>query len=226
MTEDRGDSLFYRFIPKVNGKFAEGGTLQALALKGISDTRNWDTKQIKLSDSHRAEWITLDNPERSAGELRERGRKLGATIFARGEGIFWDDKEQQLFFTSTSGGAKKLGQIFSYKPSKKEGRKGKQGKLALFLESQDATLYNLGDNICVTPSGHLMVSEDQYTDITNNHLRGVTPDGKTYIFGRTRIQTEFAGTCFSPDGSTMFVNLYSPSTTFAITGPWDQVASS
>ncbi|WP_216822357.1 alkaline phosphatase PhoX [Sphingorhabdus sp. EL138] len=225
MTEDRGDGLFYRFIPHVKGKLAEGGILQALALEDISDTRNWDGKQIDLGDSHRASWITLGNPERSAGELRERGAKLGATLFARGEGIFWDEKEEQLFFTSTSGGAKKFGQIFRYKPSRAEGRKGKQGKLSLFLESEDPTIYNLGDNICVMPSGHLMVSEDQYTDITNNHLRGVTPDGKTYMFGRTRIQTEFAGACFSPDGSTMFVNLYSPSTTFAITGPWDKVIS-
>ncbi|MEP3225864.1 MAG: alkaline phosphatase PhoX [Parasphingorhabdus sp.] len=225
MTEDRGDSLFYRFIPKVKGKLSEGGTLQALVLKDIDDTRNWDGEKIGLGESHRAKWVTLDDPERSAGELRERGAKMGATLFARGEGIFWDEKEQQLFFTSTSGGAKKYGQIFRYKPSKKEGSRGKQGKLELFLESQDAAVYNLGDNICVMPNGHLMVSEDQYTDITNNHLRCVTPDGKTYMFGRTRIQTEFAGACFSPDGSTMFVNLYSPTTTFAITGPWDQVVS-
>ncbi|MEE9434703.1 MAG: alkaline phosphatase PhoX [Sphingorhabdus sp.] len=224
MTEDRGDSLFYRFIPKVKGKLAEGGTLQAMALE-IADTRNHDTPLAKLGMKYRAKWVTLDDPERSAGELRTRGAAKGATLFARGEGIFWDDKDKQMYFTATSGGAAKYGQIFRYTPSRKEGQKGNQGALELFLESSDPATYNLGDNICVMPNGHLMVSEDQYTDIVNNHLRCVTAEGKTYMFARSRIQTEFAGACFSPDGSTMFVNLYSPTTTFAITGPWDRVVS-
>nr|MBA3847962.1 DUF839 domain-containing protein [Planctomycetota bacterium] len=30
----------------------------------------------------------------------------------------------------------------------------------------------------------------------------------------------FAGACFSPDGTTLFVNIQSPTTTIAITGPW------
>ncbi len=29
-----------------------------------------------------------------------------------------------------------------------------------------------------------------------------------------------AGACFSPDGRVMFVNVYSPAMTLAITGPW------
>ena len=33
LTEDRHDSLIYRFIPKVKGKLARGGTLQALCLR-------------------------------------------------------------------------------------------------------------------------------------------------------------------------------------------------
>jgi len=64
------------------------------------------------------------------------------------------------------------------------------------------------------------VCEDQYSLIVNNHLRGVTPAGDLYTLGRCRQQTELAGACFSPDGSTLFVNLYSPAMTLAITGPW------
>ncbi len=226
MTEDSGDSLFYRFIPKVKGKLAEGGTLQALALKGIPDTSNVGSAMVKLGEKYRAKWITLDNPESPDSDLRKRGAALGCTKFIRGEGIFWDDKAKNLYFTATSGGAAKYGQIFRYTPSKKEGGKGKQGYLELFLESADPATYNLGDNIAVMPNGHLMVCEDQYTPITNNHLRCVTPEGKTYRFARTRIQSEFCGACFSSDGSTMFVNLQIPTTTFAITGPWDRVVSS
>ena len=37
---------------------------------------------------------------------------------------------------------------------------------------------------------------------------------------RLRTQTELAGACFSPDGRELFVNVYSPTKTLAITGPW------
>ena len=32
--------------------------------------------------------------------------------------------------------------------------------------------------------------------------------------------SEFCGPTFSADGRTLFVNMYSPGYTFAITGPW------
>ena len=57
----------------------------------------------------------------------------------------------------------------------------------------------------------------------SNHLRGVTPAGQLYAIGRLRLQTELAGACFSADGRTLFVNIYSPGATLAITGPWGQV---
>ena len=92
----------------------------------------------------------------------------------------------------------------------------------MFLQSEDASLYNFGDNLTVTPFGHLLVCEDQYTDVVDNHLRGVTPQGEAYDFARLHMQTELAGACFSPDGSVLFVNLYSPTKTLAIRGPWDK----
>ena len=36
----------------------------------------------------------------------------------------------------------------------------------------------------------------------------------------TALGSEWAGVCFSADGQWMFVNLYNPGITFAITGPW------
>ncbi|MEY4999427.1 MAG: hypothetical protein RIS00_1471, partial [Pseudomonadota bacterium] len=103
------------------------------------------------------------------------------------------------------------------------GAGGAADSIDLFYESKNAAAYNYGDNLCVMPTGHLMVCEDQYTDITDNHLRGITPAGKAYQFAKSRVQTEFAGACFSPDGSTFFVNLMWPTMTLAITGPWGQV---
>ena len=34
--------------------------------------------------------------------------------------------------------------------------------------------------------------------------------------------SELAGACFSPDGTTLFVNIQRPGMTVAITGPWNR----
>ena len=233
LTEDRGDSLFYRFIPNQRGQLDQGGQLQALVLKGINDvkssqgydTRNWETQNMPLQEWVDAQWINLDNPESPDDDLRARGYQEGAALFARGEGIHWGDNE--LYFCCTNGGSKQLGQIMRYQPSAFEGQPQEAeepGRLQLFLQSEDESLYNFGDNLTVTPYGHLLVCEDQYTDVVENHLRGVTPRGEAYDFARLNMQTELAGACFSPDGSVLFVNLYSPTRTLAIRGPWENFA--
>ena len=223
MTEDRGDSLFYRFIPNVPGKLELGGQLQAMAVQYIDkfDSRNWQQLDMPLNKWYQVKWINLDEPESPNDDLRLRGYDLGCAVFARGEGIHWADNE--LFFCCTNGGKKQLGQIMRYQPSADEGKeqeKQNPGQIQLFLESDDGSLYNFGDNLTVASNGHLIVCEDQYTDDAENHLRGVTNSGQVYDFARVRVQTEPAGACFSPDGKTMFVNLYAPTKTLAITGPW------
>ena len=216
LTEDRGDSLLYRFVPKQYGKLDQGGVLQALVVKGRPqfDTRNWSSNNMPLATWLSVEWVTLDNPESPEDDLRKQGYSKGAALFARGEGIHWGNGE--MYFCCTNGGKKQLGQVMRLVPS----ASGTDDKLQLFLESQDKNLYNFGDNLTVCPNGHLLVCEDQYTDVVDNHLRGVTPQGEVYNFAKLHVQTELAGACFSPDGKTLFVNVYSPSKTLAITGPW------
>ncbi|MFN7028752.1 MAG: alkaline phosphatase PhoX [Sphingopyxis sp.] len=223
MTEDREDSLFYRFLPDVPGSLHRGGRLQALAFfeKNIADSRNWTAPVMQPASWHFADWIDFDDPESPADDLRLRGAIKGAARFARGEGIHWGDNE--LYFTCTSGGPAKQGQIMRYRPSHYEGtaqERSNPGRLQLFLESTEPAQYSFGDNLTVAPNGHLIVCEDQYEDTVDNHLRGVTPYGEVYAFGRIRVQTEPAGVCFAPDGKTMFVNLYSPTKTLAIRGPF------
>ncbi|MGB5779981.1 MAG: alkaline phosphatase PhoX [Allopontixanthobacter sediminis] len=214
-TEDRGDSLLYRFVPKVPGKLAEGGKLHALALMdGTTDSRNWDAPSMKVGDMHPVRWIDLDDVEAPEDDLRQRGAAKGAVLFARGEGIHMGDGE--LYFCCTNGGAAKLGQVFRLRP----GRNGGPDALDLFFESTSPDQFNYGDNLTVAQSGHLIVCEDQYTDTVANHLRGITPQGDAYPLALLREQTEPAGACFSPDGKVLFVNSYSPTATLAITGPW------
>lgn len=224
LTEDRGDSLFYRFIPNEAGQLHKGGKLQAMVIKQQAkfDTRNWRRLDMSLHENMDVQWIDLDNPESPNDDLRMRGYAKGCAIFARGEGIHWGENE--LYFCCTNGGQKQFGQVMKYQPSEFEGTSQEEsspGKIQLFVESTDESLYNFGDNLVVAPNGHLIVCEDQYTDVVDNHLRGVTPAGEVYNFARLTLQTELAGACFSPDGKTMFVNIHSPTKTLAITGPWD-----
>lgn len=214
-TEDMNESVFYRFIPSVPGKLAQGGKLQAMVIEnGPADTRNWDAATMPLGTSFAVRWIDLDDVEAPKNDLRIRAAAAGAAVIARGEGLHMGEGE--LYLCSTSGGAEKLGQIFRLVP----GRGGAPDRFELFFESESKDQFDYGDNLCVAPNGHLVVCEDQYTEVVNNHLRGITPDGRPYALARLTMQTEPAGACFSPDGKTMFMNAYAPTRTLAITGPW------
>ncbi len=52
-------------------------------------------------------------------------------------------------------------------------------------------------------------------------LVGITPEGDIYKFGRNAVSdSELAGATFSPDGTTLFVNIQHDGLTLAITGSW------
>lgn len=214
LTEDRDDGLLYRFLPDEPGKLARGGRLQALAARGLKDSRNWKERSLSQGRSREVRWVDLGEVDSPEDNLRKQGAAKGATLFARGEGIHMGvgDTGSELFFCCTSGGAAGYGQIFRLVPG--------EDRLELFFESTSKNQFNYGDNLTVAPNGHLIVCEDAYTKQVDNHLRGITPGGRAYPLARLRVQTEPAGACFSPDGKVLFVNAYSPTLTLAITGPW------
>ena len=214
LSEDRDDSVFYRFVPTTPGRLGDGGLLQAMVVEGLSDTRNWTSADMAVGSRHTVRWIDCDDVGSPNDDLRSRAAAKGAALVARGEGIHTGTDE--IFVCSTNGGQRKLGQILRLVP----GTGGEPDQIELFFESQSKDQFNYGDNLTVGPNGHLIVCEDQYTEVVDNHLRGITPDGRAYTLGRLRMQTELAGGCFSPDGKWFFVNAYSPTRTLAITGPW------
>ena len=214
LSEDRDDSVLYRFVPTTPGRLGDGGLLQAMVVEGLSDTRNWTSADMAVGFRHTVRWIDCDDVESPNDDLRSRAAAKGAALVARGEGIHTGTDE--IFVCSTNGGQRKLGQILRLVP----GTGGEPDQIELFVESQSKDQFNYGDNLTVGPNGHLIVCEDQYTEVVDNHLRGITPDGRAYTLGRLRMQTELAGGCFSPDGKWFFVNAYSPTRTLAITGPW------
>jgi len=225
LTEDHEEGLFYRFLPAQPGKLAKGGRLQALAIDGLRTTANRDNAW-KAGETRRVHWIDLDSVESPDDDLRDRGAAKGATRFVRGEGLAVDPNGT-IWFTCTEGGANAKGQVFGYRPSRFEGRpeeKGAAGQLTLFVEPDDRALLDMPDNLCVAPWGGLVVCEDGGDE---QYLRLVTPQGKVLAIGRNAHanKAELAGVCFSPDGRTMFVNIYTPGITLAIRGPWSTLVA-
>jgi secreted PhoX family phosphatase len=256
-TEDPGSGRgagFYRFIPKDPQHLTAGGRLQILGIHGKPeyDAREGQTVGRKLP----VRWIDIPVPdpeyvnEDDPRGTFQQGRRLGATLFNRLEGCWYDEGDGSTYFVSTSGGDVKngdvntpdgyregFGQVWEFRP---HGRSG--GQLILHYESPGGEALDSPDNMTVTPAGGLLLAEDDasgaYADtdplapgITDvNRLIGITPAGEAFKFA-VNIQSgsELAGVCFSPDGATAFVNLFGrarfdePPTegmTCAITGPW------
>ncbi len=247
LTEDRQNGALYRFIPDAPGRLARGGRLQALALRDRSshDTRNWlvpvtgdEAQASKTAAGHTAiaagdrsphptpkntrlpaRWVDVQNVTAPGDDLRHQVWTKGAARFARGEGMWWS--EDGCYFAATTGGLNRKGQLWRYVPSEAEGTADEArdpGHLELFLEPNDHELIENADNLTVAPWGDLVVSEDAGR---RNELVGVTPRGQVYrLAENTGSASEFAGSCFSPDGSTLFTNIQGDGLTLAITGPW------
>jgi secreted PhoX family phosphatase len=220
-TEDQEDSLFYRFIPAQGGALAAGGRLQALVIREIksANTSNWNQTTIQPGRSVDVEWIDIQDVESPKDDLRLQGFAKGAARFARGEGMFAG--QGMIYFVCTNGGSARAGQIWRYAPSRFEGapREAEEpGRLQLFIESNDGTILEMADNITIAPWGDLVVCEDGQG---GNRVLGVSPKGEIYTLAKNALNSsEFAGGIFSPDGTTLFVNIQSPGMTLAITGPW------
>lgn len=215
LTEDRHEGLFYRFV---KGSGPLGGKLQALKIKGMkrSDSRNWNESKLAEGQRVAVEWIDLEGTDAPKDDLRIRGARAGATVFARGEGCWWGEGE--VWFCCTNGGPGKLGQLFRFRPA------GDGGELELFLEPRESDLLTNGDNLTVAQNGDVILAEDRIAKERGGNrcsLHGVTGEGRLYTLATNRLNSsELAGVCFSPDGETMFVNIQNPGLTLAITGDW------
>jgi len=217
-TEDRDPkSGFYRFLPVNPTNLALGGELQMLAVRGQP---NFDTGSgQEVGKPLAVEWVTIDDPNPASYATNplavfQQGAAKGGASFKRGEGCWYGDGS--IFFISTNGGDAGLGQVWEYRPRGTAG-----GQLVLVYESTDGALLEAPDNITVSPSGALLLFEDGDDE---QFVRGLDRRGRIFTFAKN-IQgddNEFAGGTFSPDGSTLFVNIQSPGATYAITGPWER----
>lgn len=226
LTEDYNPSGFYRFIPKRNKHLAEGGVLQMLAVDGKPE---FDTRTGQITGGSLASiWVTIDEPDPAAADIDpsavyKQGKAKGGAAFARLEGCEID-RSGRVYFTATSGGERKGGQIWMYEPAGKDA-----GRLTLVFESPDQRVLHMPDNICLMPKSELLfICEDSDYAGQNsiNHIRVLTPEGKIADFARNISKdfsrSEFCGSTFSPDGKTLFVNLQLAGVTLAIWGDWSR----
>jgi secreted PhoX family phosphatase len=220
--------LFYRFLPEKprggTGSLRAGGALEAMRVPGVPDL---STVQETGATFDRIEWVPVPDPsaKETGIRLQDFGRK-GITHAQKLEGCYWGGGS--VYFVSSfaqraiGSAADHFGQVWKYEP-----RRRRLTLVIVFGPDTDIQLPGESpDNICLAPSGGLMVCEDgggaQY-------VLGVTRQGEVYTMARgaQNIGTpeapewgEFAGVTFAPDGDTMYVNCYTPGTTFAVTGPW------
>ncbi len=227
LTEDREDGLIYRYLPTNKTNMLAGGTLQALCVvehKSL-DTSNHPGQPVNVSRGSKltTRWMNLEEIDAPKDDLRLRGFSDGAAKFARNEGMWFG--HDSVFFAATTGGKNQKGQLWKYIPSEFEGTSReteKPGTLELFVEPNDAAVIENADTITVAPWGDIILCEDEVGNSDGIcHLLGVTPAGEVYKLGRNVMsKSELAGATFSPDGSTLFVNIQGNGLTLAITGPW------
>ncbi len=210
LSEDRGDSCFYRFMPDDPEDPFGDGAFEVMAVMGEDafDTRTG----MEVGDVLGIKWVEIDPTNDDVDTLRYRAQQAGGAIIARGEGLWYHDGS--VYLASTSGGPTSGGQIFRVRLD--------EMSLELVAHSTDRTELDYPDNITVAPWGQVFMAED---GSALDSIRYIHADGTVGEFARNRKSTtEFTGVCFSPDGSTLFFNMQSDGLTFAVQGPFPKVA--
>jgi secreted PhoX family phosphatase len=210
LTEDRPDSCLYRFVPDSPTAPFEG-RLQALRVNGED---NFDTSARGTAGaSWSIEWVDVTDPDPSDDSCRVEAQDRGAATISRGEGAWFHGGS--VYFCATDGGALGNGQVMRLDPD------GDGGTLTVIAQCEDPSVLDYPDNITVAPWGEVFLCED---GDGQKHLRILGADGTVSNFARNAASDhELAGICFSPDGTTLFVNMLMQGVTLAITGPFPVV---
>jgi hypothetical protein len=201
--------------------------------------------------TYQVEWVDIDDPaptfpftpgqtapttnDQALVYVGDQGRAQGAAYFSRLEGSAYDDGV--VYFCSTQGGGPAetslgpipdgygngSGQIWAYRVEDQV--------LQLIFQSAGPEVLDFPDNVTTSPAGTLVLCEDNVDD---NFVRGLAQNGRLFdialnrlvsqLTGQPRFNDEFAGSTFSPDGQTLFLNIQaSRGMSFAVFGPWSTI---
>jgi secreted PhoX family phosphatase len=219
-----------------------------LAVRGMPNAEL--AAQQRAGARYRVRWVDIDDPAPSfpyepgvpapttndiaLNYVGNQGRAQGAAHFSRLEGAAYQDGV--VYFCSTQGGGAAeagpgpiadgygngTGQVWAYHT--------RSQVLELVFQSPNAQTLDFPDNNTTSPRGTLELCEDNVND---NFIRGLTTEGRIFDIALNRLRSsggadrsndEFAGSTFSPDGKTLFVNIQAGAgMTFAIWGPWRRI---
>ena len=231
MTEDTGPKAgFYRFLPDTPGRLADGGRLQMMKVVDRPEMSNY----LVLGQEMDVEWVDIPDPEAGLGPefpngdgVVQQGLAAGGSAFVALEGCAF--AEGRVYFTSKLGGKHTAGYVLEYEPARE--------KIWMVFESEGHDYFSGPDNIIVSPRGGLVICEDRLSaSRAAQNVAGLTREGEFFSFcqvnprlrgvysghnlHQTMLSSEWAGATFSKDGEWLFLNIYSPGVTVAITGPW------
>ena len=171
-------------------------------------------------------WVDIDDPSNEAAYRADalytykQGLAKGGATFVRGEGAVYS--RNSVFFATTNGGDAGLGQIFELHLKNNDVQ-----ELELIFESTDEAAMAAPDNICISRlNNNLIICEDgggaEYLHLLRRSGNQVYRLAENLYPGQTG--SEWAGACFSPDGQTLFANIYTPGAVLAIwTDRWGTI---
>lgn len=236
--------------PGPTRRLRDGGRLFALAVRGMPEARleaattvgqRFPVKWVEIADPDPTFPMDTSGPtpiptvtnDQAIHAVAEQGWVQGSAYFSRLEGAKYD--RDTVYFTSTQGGGAQapwvrgdpgltvsgfgggFGQIWAYHTITRE--------LELVYVSPGRDVLDFPDNITTSKNGTLVICEDH--DL-GNFLRALTPRGVLVTIAQNVIPKgtdiggdEFAGSTFSPDFRTLFINIQaSTGLSIAIWGNW------
>ncbi|MET9022710.1 alkaline phosphatase PhoX [Actinopolymorpha sp. NPDC004070] len=213
-----GKGAFRALATSADGGTA--GTLQAMScfsdgvhIADLSEATEHGTK-------YKVQWVDVPDRDARTTSVRKQFTDDQVTRSRKLEGAWWADGGAYFvasFARTTDGSVNEHdGQVWFYDPCKETVTL--KTIFGVNPDPADEAYHDGPDNITVSPYGGVILAED---GVGIQYLVGVTKQGKSYQLARNQLNgSEFAGPNFSPDGSIMFANIYSPGHVFAITGPW------
>jgi secreted PhoX family phosphatase len=200
LTEDTGDSGFYRFRP-TNWPSLEAGVLEIATVTGDATTGRADVT-----------WTAVPNPNPTAAQTPTRNQVTGIARFNRGEGIYFHNGV--VYFTTTGDH-----RVWAYRTS--------DAKISVIYDGNSPAggILREPDNVVVDARGYVYVAEDS----DDLQIVMLTPEAEPIAFVQLvgHDASEITGPAFSPDGKRFYFNSQrgtsgssSGGMTVEITGPF------